>query len=116
MGDQLLVALQPFDSGRRQFVAAEAALGEVVQQAKTAAQAFAGVLPTQLSREMAGALLGIICHGVLAEIFKLQNASPEEITVLSSLLSETLSLGRQVFQAARLELSNTDLADNVPCW
>jgi len=101
---QLDSALRPCDIGPgiardRAFIAAEAALGAAVQQAKLAAQGLAAALPSALLREISGLLVGVVCQNLLGKLLALRHLPPPDIGCVTALFASALAMCRQLFAA-----------------
>jgi len=106
--EQIVAALGPCDFAAgvaqdRTYIAAEAALGAALQDVKLAAQGMASALPRQLLQETAGLLLGVVCQDLRGKLFKLQHATPDEVSYLSTLLASALNGGRQALAAVGIQ-------------
>jgi len=113
MQEQIVVALGPCDFAAgvaqdRAYIAAEAALGAALQRVKQAAQGMASALPRQLLHETAGLLLGVVCQDLRGKLFKLQHATPDEVSYLSALLASALNGGRQALAAVGIQTPPED--------
>jgi len=103
--EQLAAALRPCDftcgiARDRAYTASEAAVGDAVQQVKSAVLGMSSTLPTQLSREVAGLMLGIVYRLLLSKLWQVQRAAPEEIACIWRLLKYAQDCGPQILYAA----------------
>lgn len=86
-----------------------------------AVQGLAAALPSQLLKEIAGLLLGVICRNLLSKLFALQSIAPADVDCVAVLLKSALAMGQQVFAACdqvdNRKVSMDPLAeDDVPGW
>jgi len=125
--EQIVLALGPCDFAAgvaqdRAYIAAEAALGAALQRVKLAAQGMASSLPRQLLHETAGLLLGVVCQDLRGKLFKLQHATPDEVSYLAAILASALKGGRQALTAVGIETPPGDAeqplsgSTKIPGW
>merc|ERR1711865_1151664 len=105
-------AFKRFDFGRN-FISAETALAEAVQQAKVAVFNLAEALPEQLLQETTGLVIGMLCWELLGKLFQLQRAEPENVGNISMLLTSALVLCRPIITTAG---AAEDATASVPGW
>lgn len=98
---------------RHNFISADTALAEAIQLTKFGVEGLREVLPAQLAQESAALMVGMLCKELLAKLFQLQQADPEDVHNISTLLTSALLMARPILASAG---ASADPANTVHGW